>query len=104
MHFYEAMYTDDKHLMHKEQDGCCRESKGCKDQLLLQKAILQECKSRKKNICMAWMDYQKAFDNVSHIWVIKSLKLIGINYKIISYTQKTMNYLKTNMCLYTEEI
>ena len=31
--------------------GCCRGSKGCKDQLLMSKAILQECK-RRKRICV----------------------------------------------------
>ena len=53
-------YIDDENLMPKEQKGCCRGSKGRKDQLLISKAILQECKRRKKNLCMAWIDYQKA--------------------------------------------
>jgi hypothetical protein len=52
-------YIDDQNLMPKEQKGCCRGSKGCKDQLLISKSILQECKCRKKNLCMAWIDYQK---------------------------------------------
>jgi len=46
---------DDENLMPKEQKGCCSGSKGCKDQLLISKAILQECKNRKKNLCMAWI-------------------------------------------------
>jgi hypothetical protein len=55
--------------MPKEQKGWCRGSKRCKDQLI-SKTILQECKSRKKNVCMAWTDYQKAFDSVPHSWII----------------------------------
>jgi len=39
------------------------------------KEILQGCKSRKKNICVAWTDYQKAFGSVPHSWIIKSLQL-----------------------------
>jgi hypothetical protein len=39
---------DGEKLMPKEQKGCCRGSKACKDQLLISKAILQECKSGKK--------------------------------------------------------
>jgi len=42
-------YMDDENLMPKEQKGCCSESKGCEDQLLISKAILQECKRKKKN-------------------------------------------------------
>jgi hypothetical protein len=45
-------YTDDENLMPKEQKGCYRGSKGCKDQLLISKAILQECKRREKNNCV----------------------------------------------------
>jgi len=37
--------------MPKEQKGCCSGSKGCKDRLLISKAILQERK-RKKKICV----------------------------------------------------
>jgi hypothetical protein len=45
-------YMDDEKLMPKEQKGCRRGSIGCTDQLLISKAILQECKSSKKNLCM----------------------------------------------------
>ena len=41
-------YMDDENLYTKEQKGCYRGSKGCKDQLVISKAILQECKCRKK--------------------------------------------------------
>jgi hypothetical protein len=47
---------------------------------------------------MAWIDYQKAFDNVPHSWIIKSLELIGINNKLISFTKKVMAYWRTRMC------
>jgi len=40
---------DVENLMSKEQRGCCSGSNGCKDQLLISKAILQERKRRKKN-------------------------------------------------------
>jgi hypothetical protein len=67
---------DGANLIPKEQKGCRRGTNGCKDQLLISKAILQECKRRKKNFSMAWTDYQKAFDKVPHSWIIKSLELI----------------------------
>jgi hypothetical protein len=76
-------YMEDKSLTRKEQKGCCRGSKGCKDQLLISKTILQECKRRKNNLCMAWSDYQKAFDRVPHRWIIKYLGIIGINTEVI---------------------
>jgi hypothetical protein len=78
-------YMDDENLIPKEQKGCYRGSEGCKDQLLISKAILQECKRKKKNLSMAWIDYQKAFDRMPHSWIIKSLELIGISNKVIIF-------------------
>jgi len=51
---------------------------------------------------MAWIDYQKAFDMVSHSWIIKSLELIGINNTVISFTKKVMSYWRTCLCLHPE--
>jgi len=50
---------------------------------------------------MAWTDYQKAFDRVPHCWIIKSLQLIGINNKVISFIKKIMSYWRTCMRLHT---
>jgi len=52
-------YIVDENLMPKEQKGCCSGSKGCKDQLLIPKIILQECKCRKK-ICV-WHGLSESF-------------------------------------------
>jgi hypothetical protein len=51
---------------------------------------------------MAWMDYQKAYDRVSHSWIIKSLEITGINNKIMSFTKKVMSHWRTRMHLHTE--
>jgi hypothetical protein len=48
------------------------------------------------------MDYQKAFDRVPHSWIIKSLEIIGINTKVISFTKKVMGYWRTHKCLHAE--
>ena len=95
-------YMYDENLMPKEQKRCCRGSKGCKDQLLISKPILEECICLKKNLCMAWIDYQKAFDRVPHISIIKSLEIIGINSKVISFTKKVMGYWRKHVRLHTE--
>ena len=57
---------------------------------------------QEKNLCMAWIDYQKAFERVPHSWIIKSLELIGINNKVVSFTKKVMSYWRTRMRLQTE--
>ena len=82
------IYMDDENLIPKERKGCYRGSKGCKDQLLFKKQYYKNVKARKK--FDPWIDYQKAFDRVPHSLIIKSLELIGINNKVISFTKKVM--------------
>jgi hypothetical protein len=48
---------------------------------------------------MACIDYQKAFDRVPHSWIIKSLELIEINNKVISFTKQVMPHWRTRTCL-----
>jgi len=72
-----------------------------RDQLLISKAILKECK-RKKKMGMAWIDYQKSFNRVPHSWIHKSLDLIGINNKVLTLTKNNMSYWRTHMRLHTE--
>jgi hypothetical protein len=31
-----------------------------------------------RNLCVAWTDYQKAFDSVPHSWVEKSTELVEV--------------------------
>ena len=56
------VFLDKNNIFPEEQKGCRRKSRGTKDQLLIDKAVLKDCKVRKTNSGMAWIDYPKAFD------------------------------------------
>ena len=51
----EEMYCfmESDNLLPEERKGCRRKSKGTKDQLLIDKAILRDCRKRKTNLAMA---------------------------------------------------
>ena len=66
-------FLDINKLFPEEQKGCKRGSYGCKDQLLIDKMILENCKTKHRNLSTAWIDYKKAFDSVPHAWIIKAL-------------------------------
>ena len=66
-----------------EQVAGKRGSWGCTDQLLINKMVYEEFKTNRRNLATAWLDYKKAFDSVSHTWLIKSLELAKIPTKII---------------------
>ena len=56
-------------LLPEEQKGCSKRSRGTKDQLLIDKAVLKEAKKAKRCLSMAWIDYRKAYDMVPHAWL-----------------------------------
>ena len=66
-----------------EQAAGRRGSWGCTDQLLINKMMYEEVKTNRRNLATAWLDYKKAFDSMSHTWLIKSLELAKIPTKII---------------------
>ena len=65
--------------MAPEQKGCQRGSFGAKDQLLINKLLTEDCKSRHRSLSMAWVDYQKNYDSVPHSWLIQCIQLHKIS-------------------------
>ena len=68
-----------QNLIPFEQKGCTRSSQGPKDKLLIDHMIMSEAKWRYKNLEMLWIDYQKAFDSISHSWLLQCLNLFKVN-------------------------
>jgi hypothetical protein len=70
---------------------------------LISKAILEDCKKRRKNLNMAWIEYQKAFDSVTRSSIEKSIELIGVNYKIVKFCKLSMEKCSTKLQLKTNQ-
>lgn len=82
-------------ILPDEQKGCRRRSRGTKDQLLIDKAILKEAKATKKALAMAWVDYRKAYDMLPHSWILESLGLIKVAKNIDGLLRGSMGDWKT---------
>lgn len=69
------LYNDleKKHLLPDEQKGCGRNSKGKKDQLIIAKMVIRNCKRRQIGLAMAWVVYKKVYVRIPHSWIIKCL-------------------------------
>ena len=67
------MHLDQEKLLPEEQKGCRKGPRRTNDLLYIDRAVIKECKSRNKNFAMVWMDCKKAYDMVSHSWIIKCL-------------------------------
>ena len=90
-------FLDENQMLPDEQKGCRRESRGTKDQLIIDKTILRDCKKRHKNLAMAWVDYKKAYDMVPHSWIIECLKLYNISENIVKFIEGSMPKWRTEL-------
>lgn len=69
------IHCDKNDIIAPEQRGCRRGARGCKDHLMINKAILEDAHKCQKNLSLAWVDYRKAFDSMSHEWLLKVLDI-----------------------------
>ena len=79
-----------RRLFPDEQKGCRKGSRGTAELLYIHQHILNERKTRRKNLAMAWIDYKKAYDMVSQSWIIHCLKMYKISHEVINFVEKTM--------------
>lgn len=96
-------FISSNNLMPIEQKGCCKGSYGCKDQLLYSKTVIEDCKKHKKKLCIAWIDYRKAFDSVPHSWLLESMRLMGIAEEIITFCAAIIPTWETSLQLVTAD-
>ena len=90
-------YLESERILPEEQKGCKRNSRGTKDQLLIDKTILKDCKRRHTNMAMAWVDYRKAYDMVPHSWIIECMKLFGVANNVSDFIKGSMEKWKTEL-------
>ena len=62
-------HLDQQKLLPEKQKGCWKRSRGTNDLLYIDRAVIREIKSRKKNLAMSWINNKKAYDMVPHSWI-----------------------------------
>ena len=83
-----------------EQKGCCKGSRGTAELLYIDQHILDESKTRRKYLAMAWIDYKKTYDMVPHSWIINSLKM----YKMYKISDEVINFIDKTMKTWRVEL
>ena len=91
-------HLDQEKLLPEEQKGCRKGSRGTNHLLYIDRAVIKEVKSRKKNLVMAWIDYKKAYDKVAHLCIIECLYLFGVAENINSLSLNSMEKSKVMLC------
>ena len=88
-------HLKDNNLLPDEQKGCRRKSRGTKDQLLIDKAVLREVKAKKRCLSMGWIDYRKAYDMVPHSWICEMMEMVKVARNVESLLSRSMSDWKT---------
>ena len=90
-------HIEDQQLFPDEQKGCKKRSRGTIDQLIIDKMVLKDCRNRKINLAMAWIDYKKAYDMVSQSWIMEFLDMIGAADAVKCLLGESMKTWRTNL-------
>ena len=81
-------------ILPEEQKSFKRNSRGSKDQLLLDKAVLRDFKRRSTNLPMAWIDYRKTYNMIPQNWISKCLEVFGVAENTKNFLVNSMNKCK----------
>ena len=84
-------------ILREEQKGCERNSRGTKDQVLVEKAVLKDCKKRRINLTIAWIDYRKVHDMIRHSWRSECPKVSGVAENTKNFLVNSMNKWKLEL-------
>ena len=68
----------------EEQKGWSKRTRSTKELLYIDQDILNESKTRRKNLAMAWINYRKAYDMVPQSWIYK------IPNQVVQFIKRTM--------------
>ena len=71
-------HLDQQKSLPEEQNECKKRSRGNNDLVYMDRAVIREVKSKKKNLVMICIDYKKAYDMVPHLWIKECLELFGV--------------------------
>ena len=59
---YKHLEQKKTNLLPREQNGCRKGSQGRKDQLLIDKMIVKDCKRQLTLLAVTWIDYHKTYN------------------------------------------
>ncbi len=97
-------HLKDNNLLPDEQKGGRKESRGTKDQLMIDKAVMREAKAKRRCLSMAWIDYKKAYDMVPHSWLLEVMGMMGVAENVDGLMRGSMGKWRTVLTANGEEL
>jgi len=92
-------HINEQDILPSSQRGCTPGGMGCKEQLLVNKMVIENAKSQQRNLSMMYIDFRKAFDSVSHDWIREMLSMYKFDPDIVRFITQSMEMWNTTMTL-----
>ena len=70
---------------------------GMVDQLLIDNCIMEEVRTHKRNLAVAYYDYCKAYDMVHHDWMLRVYEWMGIPKSVCKVIEQLVMRWKTRL-------
>ena len=102
LHSFLQDHCEASHVITTEQAGGKSNVWGCLEQLLINKMVLEEAVSNRRDLYTVWLDYQKAFDSIPHEWLLKSLRLAKVPEKVVCAIERLTTIWATRLVLIAE--
>ena len=77
--------------MQIDQRGAATEVSGTTNNLLIDDMVQRDANMNKRNLFTFWIDVKKAFDSISHSWLLEMLMLHRFPDKIVKIVEKIIN-------------
>ena len=94
---YMKDHAETNDVWDKNQMGTCDQVLGTVVQLLIDNCIMDEVRSHKRNLAVAYYDYQKAYDKVHHDWMTTVYRWMGFPEKVVRVIEHLMSGWKTRL-------
>lgn len=89
-------------LMQIDQRGAKASCNGTAENLLIDGMVLNDARSNSRNLSCAWIDIRKAYDNLSHQWIIKTLNIHRIPTKLSNTIQNIVKSWSVKLMIPTQ--
>ena len=97
-------HLDEQKMLPEEHRGSRESYRETNDLLCIDRVVIREVKSRKKNLLMASIDYKKGYSAVPHSWIKECLDLCGVAENTNTVFVNSMDKWRVILCAGNSEL
>ena len=92
-------HLENNGILAHEQQGGRGGSYGTKQQLIINKTVLEHAIKYRRNLSITYIDFMKAYDSVPHPWILETLKTYKVSNVITNFLKHAMGMWQIKLIL-----